>query len=71
MRVDDNDKNEDICSLFCGTCTSYPGTGEWLFCARSKSIKKIPQQVCLCLTCQVHEKYELKDEYYCMKGAAE
>ncbi len=68
MKVDDNSKNEDICSEFCGTCPSYPDTDEWLFCARGKSKREITKQACLCPVCQVYADYGLKDDYHCIKG---
>ncbi len=70
MKVDENEKNEETCRDFCGSCPSYPGTDEWLFCAREKSRKKIARNGCLCPSCQVYMDYELAKTYYCAEGAA-
>jgi hypothetical protein len=66
-KVEDNDKNVEICMNFCGICPSYPGIDEWLFCARSRSTKKISKKGCLCPSCQVYTDYELSDNYFCDK----
>jgi hypothetical protein len=66
-KVEDNEKNVEICTNFCGICPSYLGTDEWLFCARSKSTKKISKKGCLCPSCQVYIDYELSDNYFCDK----
>jgi hypothetical protein len=71
MKVEENEKNEGTCRDFCGSCPSYPGTAEWLFCAREKSRKKIVRNGCLCPSCQVYMDYELSKTYYCAEGAAE
>jgi len=68
MKVEDNKKNEEICRDFCGSCPSYPGTGELLFCARGKSVKDIQRSGCLCPACQVYMDYNLEDDYFCDKG---
>jgi len=69
MKVEDNRKNEETCKDFCGSCPSNPGTGEWLFCARGKSIKKIIRNGCLCPACQVYIDYGLEGDYFCDKVA--
>ncbi len=71
MEVEDNEKNEETCKDFCGSCPSYPGTDEWLFCARGKSRKKIARKGCLCPSCQVYLDYELSGAYFCDEGAPE
>ena len=70
MKIEDNQKNEETCKDFCGSCSSYPGTGDWLFCARLKSKQKIKRNGCLCPACQVHIDYDLEGDYYCDRGAA-
>jgi len=69
MKAEDNRKNEGTCKDFCGSCPSYAGTGEWLFCARGKSIKKVVRNGCLCPACQVYIDYGLEGDYFCDKGA--
>ncbi|MEM2130660.1 MAG: DUF2769 domain-containing protein [Candidatus Bathyarchaeia archaeon] len=70
MKIEDKPKNEEACKDFCGSCPSYPGTGEWLFCSRGKSIKEIERNGCLCLACQVYIDYGLEGDYFCDEGAA-
>ncbi|NWF86706.1 DUF2769 domain-containing protein [Candidatus Bathyarchaeota archaeon] len=67
-KVNDNEKNVGICTRQCGSCPSYPGTDEWLFCARSKSASKISKRGCFCPSCQVYADYELSSSYFCDKG---
>jgi hypothetical protein len=69
MKVEDNQKNEETCKDFCGSCPSYPGTGEWLFCARGKSPKKIERNGCLCPACQVYMDCDLEGDYFCERGS--
>jgi len=71
MKVEDNEKNEETCKDFCGSCPSYPGSDEWLFCARGKSLKEISRNGCLCPSCQVYMDYDLSGAYFCDEGAAE
>ncbi|MFW6117617.1 MAG: DUF2769 domain-containing protein [Thermoproteota archaeon] len=61
-------KNQRTCKDFCGNCPSYPGTGEWLFCARGRSTTKIEKKGCLCPTCKVYKDYQLSGRYFCAKG---
>jgi hypothetical protein len=50
-------------------CPSYPGIkGEVLFCARGKSSSPIEKAGCNCGLCDIWNKYELSDFYYCIKG---
>ncbi|UCE44118.1 MAG: DUF2769 domain-containing protein [Candidatus Bathyarchaeota archaeon] len=67
--VEDNPQNEETCKDFCGSCPSYPGTEEWLFCAQDKSQKEIRRSGCLCPSCQVYMDYELSGDYFCAEGA--
>ena len=70
-KVDDTYENETICSKFCGVCPTYPGIkGELLFCARSKSHSPKEKAGCNCSLCDVWNKYDLDDFYYCQRGAA-
>ena len=69
MKVEDNKENEETCRDFCGSCPSYPGTDEWLFCARGKSKEKIGRNGCLCPACQVYMDYDLETDYFCDEGA--
>jgi len=71
MKIEDNEKNEETCRDFCGSCPSYPGTDEWLFCARGKSVKDISKNGCLCPSCQVYMDYDLSGDYFCAEGTAE
>ena len=65
-RVDDNFDNEHICSRFCGVCPTYPGLkGELLFCARGRSQAPKSKAGCNCSLCDVWNKYELEDFYWC------
>ncbi|MDI6744629.1 MAG: DUF2769 domain-containing protein [Thermodesulfovibrionales bacterium] len=69
--VDDNYENETICIKFCGVCPSYPRVkGEILFCARGKSVSPKQKSGCNCGLCDIWNKYDLTDFYYCMKGEA-
>ncbi len=69
-KVDDNFENEQICSKFCGVCPTYPGLkGELLFCARGKSVSPKRKAGCNCSLCDVWNKYELEDFYFCISGA--
>jgi hypothetical protein len=65
MKVEDNQKNEEICRDFCGSCPSYPESAEWIFCARRKSRKKIVKKGCLCTACQIFMDYDLSNDYFC------
>jgi len=67
-RIKDNDENEGVCRDFCGSCPSYPGSNEWLFCARGKSKEDITMNGCLCPSCQVYLDNDLKGAYFCRKG---
>lgn len=71
-KVEDNKKNVEFCKEFCGVCPSYPApaTGEWLFCARGKSARKIKRNGCMCPSCQVYADYGLANDYFCAEGAA-
>ncbi|GEM_PF-833485 len=70
-KVEDNYENETICIKFCGVCPTYPGVkGELLFCARGKSNSPKQKAGCNCGICDVWNKYELTDFYYCIEGAA-
>jgi hypothetical protein len=70
-KVDDTYENEMICTKFCGVCPTYPGVkGELLFCARGKSNSPKQKAGCNCGLCDVWNKYELTDFYYCIEGAA-
>jgi hypothetical protein len=71
MPVEDSVDNENICKNYCGSCPSYPKSGEWFFCARKKSAKSAEREGCLCPGCDVYEKYNLSSMYYCDTGAAE
>ncbi|NWG11357.1 DUF2769 domain-containing protein [Candidatus Bathyarchaeota archaeon] len=64
-KVEDNEKNVEVCMGQCGSCPSYPGTDEWLFCARNKSANKISRKGCLCPACQVYTDYALSSNYFC------
>ena len=71
-KVEDNFDNEMICSKFCQVCPSYPGVkGELLFCGRGKSSAPGQKAGCNCGTCDVWNKYDLADFYYCQQGPAE
>jgi hypothetical protein len=65
-KVDDNFDNEHICGRFCGVCPTYPGLkGELLFCARGPSQAPRSKAGCNCSLCDVWNKYELEDFYFC------
>jgi hypothetical protein len=66
-KVEDTIKNEGVCQSFCGACPSHPGTGEWLFCGRTRSAKKISRKGCFCPSCEVYANYDLKGSYFCDK----
>ncbi|NIO37845.1 DUF2769 domain-containing protein [Candidatus Bathyarchaeota archaeon] len=66
--VEDNKKNVEICRDFCGSCPSYPGTKEWLFCSRGRSRRKIEKGGCLCPSCQVYMDCDLSSQYFCTEG---
>ncbi|UCD73273.1 MAG: DUF2769 domain-containing protein [Candidatus Bathyarchaeota archaeon] len=68
-KVENNERNLETCRDFCGSCPSYPGTEEWLFCAREKSRTEITRNGCLCPSCQVYMDYELDTDYFCAEGA--
>lgn len=69
-RVDDNFDNEHICSRFCGVCPTYPGLkGELLFCARGRSVSPKSKAGCNCSLCDVWNKYELENFYFCQLSA--
>jgi hypothetical protein len=69
-KVDDNFDNEHICSRFCGVCPTYPGIkGELLFCARGRSAAPKTKAGCNCSLCDVWNKYELEDFYWCQARA--
>lgn len=70
-KVENSNDNENICRNFCGSCPSFPGTGEFLFCARGKRRSPQKEMGCNCGICDVWNKNGLKDFYYCIKGAAE
>ncbi len=70
-KVEDSYENETICIKFCGRCPTYPGVkSEVLFCARGKSSSPKPKSGCNCGTCDIWDKYDLTDFYYCIEGAA-
>ena len=71
-RVDDTYENETICSRFCGACPTYPEIkGELLFCARGRSQAPKQKAGCNCSLCDVWNKYDLEEFYYCQRGAAD
>ncbi len=71
-KIDDNYENETICIKFCGVCPTYPGVkGELLFCARGKSGSPKQKSGCNCGMCDIWNKYNLEDFYYCIEGASE
>jgi len=71
-KVDDTYENETICGRFCGVCPTYPGIkGELLFCARGKSHAPKQKAGSNCSLCDVWNKYDLEDFYYCKQGAAD
>lgn len=73
--IEKNDKNLKKCS--CIKCPSYndcaKGKKESLYCAEivGKSKCKYKMNGCLCMTCPVHAKFNLKAGYYCINGSAE
>jgi hypothetical protein len=70
-KVEDSFDNEMICTKFCGLCPTYPGVkGELLFCARGKSSSPEQKAGCKCGQCDVWNKYDLTDFYYCHQGPA-
>lgn len=70
--IEDNYENEAVCLRFCGTCPSYPGVkGEILFCARGKSGAPKRKTGCNCGLCDLWNKYELSDFYYCVERKKE
>ncbi len=71
-KVEDNYENETICIKFCGVCPSDPGLkGELLYCARGESHAPKQKSGCNCGLCDVWNKYDLEDFYYCIKGTEE
>jgi len=70
-KADSTPENERICRDFCGTCPTFPDTGELLFCARGKSSSPKKEMGCNCGVCDVWNKYSLKDFYYCIKVSSE
>ncbi|MEW6571585.1 MAG: DUF2769 domain-containing protein [Nitrospirota bacterium] len=70
-KVENSPANEKICRNFCGTCPSYPGTGEFLFCSRGRSNSPKQETGCNCGVCDVWNNYGLNDFYYCIKGSVE
>ncbi len=70
-KVEDSFDNEMICTKYCGLCPTYPGVkGELLFCARGKSSAPEKKAGCNCGQCDVWNKYDLTDFYYCHQGPA-
>ena len=55
----------------CGRCPTYKGTGETklLFCMTGKSAIIKKENGCVCPTCPVTDKLDLKWIYYCIKGS--
>jgi len=71
-KVEDNYENETICIRFCGVCPTYPGIkGDLLFCTRGKSRSPKQKSGCICGTCDVWDKYDLTDFYFCIEGVEE
>lgn len=71
-KVDDSYENERICIRTCGNCPSYPGIiRDVLFCARGKSSAPRSKAGCNCGQCDVWDRNDLSDFYYCMAGEAE
>ena len=71
-KVEDSFDNEMICTKFCGVCPTYPGIkGELLFCARGKSSSPKTEGRMQLRACDVWNKYDLVDFYYCHQGPAE
>jgi len=55
----------------CGRCPTYKGTGETklLFCMTGKSAIIKKENGCVCPTCPVTDKLDLRWIYYCIKGS--
>jgi hypothetical protein len=69
--VEDNIENKNICGRYCGGCPTYPGLkGELLFCSLGKSSSPKKKAGCNCSLCDVWNKYELGEFYFCIIGAA-
>jgi len=70
--VEVNDTNLGLCQ--CMNCPTYEQCvkGEKLFCGigESKKADMMEERGCLCPTCQVFEKYDLADGFFCMHGEA-
>lgn len=68
------DKNNSLCA--CPRCPSYNDCAlkgkEALYCAdeMGKSACDYQKNGCICGICPIHEEYQLKTGYYCIRGAA-
>jgi hypothetical protein len=71
-KVEDTQKNVNICLNSCVSCMSYPDIeGEILFCSRGKSSAPVTKKGCNCSLCEMQSKYGCKGEYYCIEGTCE
>ena len=70
--VEDTPANAEQC--VCPDCPTYDscmnGTAEALYCARGESTCEVESRGCTCPECPVWETHRLRDEYYCIEGAA-
>lgn len=51
-------------ACICKGCPSYPG-GLGMFCSRGKSSGKEKKEGCLCESCELLRKFQLKGNYFC------
>ncbi len=65
-------KERSVCQ--CPGCPSYPPCGNdqaaMVFCFSTKIRCVTRERGCICSTCPVYGKYDLKGDYFCIKGAA-
>lgn len=67
IKVPDSEENRDNCH--CRRCPSYPHNcdSEILYCSKGNSLLEIHEGGCLCKSCPVYYKYNLKGQYFCDK----
>ncbi len=66
-----NEKDRPDC--ICDRCPTYSECmskkDELLFCLEGKSKCEVENQGCICMSCPVHIKYKLQNEFYCIEGS--
>jgi len=75
--MDESERNKIIASLrnecVCHSCPNYntcmQNSGELLYCSIEGSTCPTSKRKCICPTdCPVHERFNLKSNYYCLYG---